>query len=151
MNTDEICEPGFCNFCPIGSYLDVDICAPCEIADCLTCPNGNDCLSCREGTYLADSGLSCEICPAHCKTCYDNENCEKCADGYFNELVSMGDDLTEAVWSDECVACDENCATCYAESTRCQTCHPGYNLRRGNRCIGRATTVIQILFTNNFN
>ena len=90
---------------------------------------------------MDDSGVDpvCLPCSSECKTCYDGDNCILCANGFFKEVISMNEGASDAVFSDDCVACDPNCKTCYLESFRCQSCHEGYRISSGNRCIGRFT------------
>lgn len=76
-------------------------------------------------------------CPEQCKTCFDEITCDLCASGYYKQLISMDEGLVDAVFSDECSLCSDNCATCFMEADRCQTCKTGFWLTSSNACIGR--------------
>lgn len=65
---------------------------------------------------------TCTACPAQCKTCFDATSCKTCSPGFTKEIVSMGTDISDAVYSDKCIACDSNCRTCTVEPDRCTSC-----------------------------
>ena len=58
----------------------------------------------------------------------------------------MDEGASDAVFSDKCETCDENCKTCFLESYRCQSCHEGFRLSTSNRCIGDFTVNMNITF-----
>ena len=55
--------------------------------------------------------------------------------------------IGDAVFSNKCVECDSNCATCFIEPHRCMSCHRGFRIGRGNRCVGRFT--VELFFEFN--
>lgn len=79
------------------------------------------CQICMSGQYL-DSSNNCVDCGDECKTCFDSETCDICADRYFKEIVSMDQGIEDAVFTDTCTACSNNCKTCVIEADRCQSC-----------------------------
>ena len=62
----------------------------------------------------------------------------------------MEEGASDAVFSDQCVACDSNCKTCFLESYRCQSCPDGFRLSGSNRCIGLYTVKFNIVFDIDF-
>ena len=58
----------------------------------------------------------------------------------------MADGNQEAYLSKICSPCNDNCATCYLESTKCLSCKEGYRLAEGNACVGRWEVRIQVKF-----
>ena len=136
-----VCTNGICGFCPMGfSMQDDGSCSPCYNYNCAVC-NGNVdiCTTCYPGYYSSESNFTCIPCGGECETCFDADTCDLCAPGYSKEVISMNEGASDAVFSDKCVLCNENCKTCYLEPDRCQSCHEGYRLSTSNRCIGDFT------------
>ena len=73
-----------CISCPDGKYLSADrrSCNHCS-ANCKTCENGPDCLSCKEGYF----GPACvKKCPRNCKTCVSESECTACKHGWIGSI-----------------------------------------------------------------
>ena len=55
----------------------------------------------------------------------------------------MDEGIEDAIFSDDCEECDDNCKTCFLDADRCQSCYTGYRLK-GNKCVGRFS--LEMLF-----
>jgi hypothetical protein len=102
----QTCSTTSCDTCATG-YTKNSVDGNCYVD--LTCnPN---CENCLPGSY-ADPSLKCTVCPTErCATCPGGD-CEVCFDGYH---------LSVSGTTKTCVACVNNCLTCFDANT-CLLC-----------------------------
>ncbi|KAL4506331.1 hypothetical protein ABPG73_017065 [Tetrahymena malaccensis] len=116
-----------CTKCKDGYYLSAfNQCLPCS-PPCLTCSiNANKCLSCID-TYKFDSlfKICMIICDSTCATCTQplkSTSCSSCDDQHV--LIN-----------NQCLPCQQPCASCSITTTNCTSCQKNYTLNpQTNQC-----------------
>jgi proprotein convertase subtilisin/kexin type 5 len=140
--------------CPPGTFPNGNICAPCEIPNCIVCESLEECAECEVGYYLSE-GI-CFQCPVNCVACVGPDECEVCEEGF--ELVdgqcvescppccltctfdTRGPTCTSCInnyvfTNGQCATCSEgipNCANC--RNCVCTRCEAGYYLLNATLC-----------------
>ena len=95
-----------------------------KVPNCLSCPGGTTCSTCRQG-YKLDPNGKCFACPANCAVCSDATTCTQCAQGWF---ISAGTNGAKG-----CSSCPANCLSC-GSPTVCLVCTPGFYVGPTGRC-----------------
>ena len=119
----------------LGCDASCHTCSGPSATECLSCNSGslfsanNSCISsCGDGNYSSNS--ICTSCPIGCKTCTSATVCTSCQNvngiPYYLSVSSCllaCPTQTYAVnSSNQCVACDGSCASCYGTATYCLSC-----------------------------
>jgi len=125
------CDAGFAPIPSVGE------CSPCD-SHCATCQvtNQNYCLTCKENMTLNSgscaciseytwNGTTCDHCSPMCLICTSATICSSCkSNTIFQALAcSCSPGFYPDLAANECVYCDQTCATCQGPGpTQCTSC-----------------------------
>ena len=145
-------DTNVCSACHTNFVLSVDFstCAPCQLANCVTCSaDGTTCQECANGFYIKsnlcsgcdntpnyfkDATGKCQLCMKNCLACSSKTTCTTCYGGF-----TLNADKTF------CLCNVDNCEVCENESTTptCKTCAVNYGMAPAD-----ASTCIRCTVTN---
>ena len=134
-------------------YLSAD---GSECLDCSKSENAEKCGRCPNGQYMKEDDI-CENCIENCALCTGEGNCFQCKENYLLTKDENGNDYCKKIENCErlkvdhcevckvgfrlsggdCVACPENCVTCYSSSLiggSCSVCEEGFVLGVDHLC-----------------